>query len=294
MTVGRAGQVIGQGDWDILFCTRALSEFNLYRRGGHNLLPLYLVPETDNPQRKLASHQNWHPNLRSAFLKTLSNALCLNQTEQYGLPDGLTPEHIFHYIYGVFHSPCYRNRYAEFLKIDFPRLPLTSSLELFRTLARLGGELVALHLLEAPIVAGITAAFDRSARAWRFEYAKGHKPPTTLRFIGSGDPAVEKVSYADQTVWIDKAKTTGFCGVPEAVWEFHIGGYQVCAKWLKDRKGRTLSADDIGHYHKIVVALHETIRLMVEIDKTIDSHGGWPGAFITDPEKLKGLTSPKT
>jgi len=60
---------------------------------------------------------------------------------------------------------------------------------------------------------------------------------------------------------------------------FHIGGYQFCAKWLKDRKGRVLSPDDITHYHRIVVALHETIRLMAEIDRTIDAHGGWPAAF---------------
>jgi hypothetical protein len=79
------------------------------------------------------------------------------------------------------------------------------------------------------------------------------------------------VDNSDET-W----KTTGFAGVPEAVWNLHIGGYQVCEKWLKDRKGRTLSTDDITHYHKIVVALSETIRLMSEIDAVIESHGGWP------------------
>ncbi len=73
--------------------------------------------------------------------------------------------------------------------------------------------------------------------------------------------------------------------MPEAVWTFHIGGYQVCQKWLKDRKGRTLSKDDIAHYQKIVVALSETIRLMKEIDETIEKHGGWPGAFVTTPKQ---------
>ena len=80
-------------------------------------------------------------------------------------------------------------------------------------------------------------------------------------------------------MWVDKAQTTGFRGVREDVWNFHIGGYQVCEKWLKDRKGRVLSKDDIAHYHKIVVALSETIRLMGEIDAVIEQHGGWPGAF---------------
>jgi len=76
--------------------------------------------------------------------------------------------------------------------------------------------------------------------------------------------------------WLGKAKASGFRGVPEPVWNFHIGGYQVCEKWLKDRTGRALTADDIAHYQKIVVALSETIRLMSEIDAVIAQHGGWP------------------
>ena len=80
---------------------------------------------------------------------------------------------------------------------------------------------------------------------------------------------------------MNKAQTTGFRGVPEEVWNFHIGGYQVCEKWLKDRKGRTLTDDDLAHYQKVVVALSETIRLMADIDRVIDEHGGWPGAFQT-------------
>jgi predicted helicase len=163
---------------------------------------------------------------------------------------------IFHYAYAVFHSPGYRTRYAEFLKIDFPRLPLTGNLELFRALARLGSELVALHLLESPTL-------DR---------------PVT-EFLGGRAPQVEKVSWSKNTVWLDRAQTNGFRGVREEVWNFHIGGYQVCEKWLKDRKGRTLSVDDRAHYQKIVVALSETIRLMAEIDLVIDRHGGWPKAF---------------
>ena len=84
------------------------------------------------------------------------------------------------------------------------------------------------------------------------------------------------MAYADGAVWINKAQTAGFRGVPEAVWNFHIGGYQVCEKWLKDRKGRTLSAEDIEHYQRVVVALNETIRIMAAIDAVIEAHGGWP------------------
>jgi hypothetical protein len=106
---------------------------------------------------------------------------------------------------------------------------------------------------------------------------------------GPKNPEVERVGWSEDTVWLNaaatrkgelaKCGTTGFHGVPEAVWNFHVGGYQVCDKWLKDRKGRTLSKNEIAHYQKIVVALAETIRLMKEIDKVVEKHGGWPAAF---------------
>jgi len=109
-------------------------------------------------------------------------------------------------------------------------------------------------------------------------------------YFGPIFPEIGQVCWSGSTVWLDTpainknhpptAGTIGFKGVPEEVWNFHIGGYQVCEKWLKDRKGRALSSEDITHYQKIVVALSETIRIMAEIDKVIDVHGGWPGAFI--------------
>ena len=102
--------------------------------------------------------------------------------------------------------------------------------------------------------------------------------------MGSG-VVVEDICWLHQLVWLDKAQTRGFRGVPEPVWHFHIGSYQVCAKWLKDRKGRTLSQDDLTHYQKIVVALNETIRIMAEIDRAIDQHRGWPGAFVTNSKE---------
>lgn len=226
------------------------------------LFPLWLYPNENSAD--LLDEKNPRPNLSPRFLKAVATQLHLQQTGRHGLPDGLTPEDIFHYAYAVFHSPGYRSRYAEFLKIDFPRLPLTGNLELFRVLARLGSELTALHLLESPKLA----------------------QPIT-EFTGGLQCDVEKISWSGNTVWVDKAQTTGFQGVREDVWNFHIGGYQVCEKWLKDRgpkkgnRGRTLTKDDIEHYQKIVVALSETIRLMADIDHVIDAHGGWPGAFQT-------------
>ena len=116
-------------------------------------------------------------------------------------------------------------------------------------------------------------------------------------YTGPRNPEVGRVGWLDGAVWLDAGKTNareghratkpgtiGFQGMPEEVWDFQIGGYQVCHKWLKDRKGRTLSDEDIAHYQKIVVALNETIRIMAEIDEVIEAHGGWPDAFQTGSE----------
>ena len=243
------------GKMDHFFCSRLPTEVKVAESTTQScLFPLYLG---NNPgSLRLSNHRAL--NLSQSFLKTLAAELALPQKGPHGLPDGLQPEDIFHYAYAVFHDLGYRTRYAEFLKIDFPRLPLTGNLDLFRALARLGSELVAFHLLDSP---------------------KIDEPLTT--YTGPTNHEVEKVSYASGTVWLDKAQTRGFRHVSEAVWDFHIGGYQVCEKWLKDRKGRKLSKDDITNYQKIVIALSETIRLMKRIDEVIEEHGGWPGAFAT-------------
>jgi predicted helicase len=254
LLVGRAGQVIDSGEWNLIFVSREPTEFNLYRRGGNNVFPLVL--QEDDSVLSLSADSR--PNFAPTFLNSIASALQLPKKGEYGLPAGLTAEDIFGYAYATFHSLNYRSRYAEFLKIDFPHLPLTTSLKLFSTLAQLGSRLTALHLLESPII---------------------NKPVT--EFVGAKNTEVDKVTWSKDTVWIDKAQTTGFKGVQEKVWNFHIGGYQVCEKWLKDRKGRKLTKEDIEHYQKIVVAISETIRLMAEIDKVIDEHGGWPGAFQT-------------
>ncbi len=133
---------------------------------------------------------------------------------------------------------------------------MTGNLELFRALSKLGGELTALHLLESPMVSNVAAVYDRRANAWRMDSSDGktsdmkasdgHRPPLQLEFTGPPAPEIEKPAWSDDTVWIDKKQSIGFHGVPEKIWNFHIGGYQICQKWLKDRKGRTPSADDIA------------------------------------------------
>jgi predicted helicase len=153
-------------------------------------------------------------------------------------------------MYAIFHSPTYRVRYADFLKIDFPRLPLTSNADLFRELCRLGERLIGLHLME------------------KFGKAMPKYPV-------KGNDVVEKIEYLEPRdqpeqgrVYINKGQY--FEGVPSEVWNFHVGGYQVCQKWLKDRKGRTLTFEDIQHYQRVVAALGGTIELMELIDMAIE------------------------
>jgi predicted helicase len=227
------------------------------------LFPLYCYP--DSKQISLFTEETptsapggRRPNLAPTFTKDLADKLKMRfiQDGKGDLQQTFGPEDIFHYVYAVFHSPTYRTRYAEFLKIGFPRLPLTSNPNLFRTLCSLGGRLVELHLLEK--IGKMTTPYPEN-----------------------GNHVVEKIDYTCPAnepekgrVWINK--TQYFEGVTPEVWEFHIGGYQVCSKWLKDRKGRQLEFKDIQHYQRIVAALNETITLMEQIDEAIEDHGGWP------------------
>lgn len=213
------------------------------------LFPLYLYPD----QSTLGFDSSRRPNLSATFLKALGEKLNLPLEGEFGLPQGITPEMIFHYAYAVFHAPSYRARYAAFLKTDFPRLPLTGDLERFRALADLGKQVVALHLLDAPNVPVLNAL--------------RHK------FEGAGTRKVEKVEYSEAAHRVKINADQWFENVPRAVWEFRVGGYQVAEKWLKDRKGRVLSFDEISHYARVLIALAETIRVMAEIDASIES---WP------------------
>jgi len=209
------------------------------------------------------------PNFDPKFLNNLAAALKLPQDGPHGLPNSLEPENIIYYAYSIFYSPSYRERYKEQLKFDFPRLPLTGQRNLFNALAQLGNELAEIHLLESPQL-----------------------DITLTKLNCPKNPMVGQVGWSDDTVWLDAKKTNaragqravtpgsiGFRGVPEAVWDFRIGGYQVCHKWLKDRKSRRLSDNDVEHYEKIISAISETIRIMGEIDEVTEEHGGWPDAF---------------
>ena len=156
----------------------------------------------------------------------------------------VTPENIFDYIYGVLHVPSYRKKYNEFLKINFPRVPYPKDKKSFDKFVAFGAELRLLHLLKSP---------------------KINEFITTYSVTGSD--VVQKVEYKDGNLYINSEQYFG--NIPEAVWKFYIGGYQPAQKWLKDRKGRTLTNEDIEHYQKMIVALFETEKIMKKIDEEI-------------------------
>jgi len=152
-----------------------------------------------------------------------------------------TPESILDYIYAYLHSPNYRKKYQEFLKTDFPRVPYPKNKEDFWGLVPLGEKLRGLHLMSS---------------------AECHKLITT--FPEAGSDIVEKIKYENNRVYINS--TQYFGEVPDVAWNFYIGGYQPAQKWLKDRKGKKLSSEDIEHYQRIIVVLFKTDQIMKEIE----------------------------
>jgi len=195
--------------------------------------PLYLYP--DEQQLDQTRRVNFDPKIHKAIVAAAKD-------KAHGAPGEVA---IFDYIYGVLHCPAYRETYKEFLKIDFPRVPYPPSPEVFWDVSAKGTVLRELHLME--------------------DAAIGETP---YKFTGAGDSLVGKVEYDGGVVRINKNQ--GFEGVPEIAWNFHVGGYQPAQKWLKDRKGRALSFDDIRHYQKIIKILSETDRIMKTIIMPLD------------------------
>jgi len=240
------------GTWSLAGVANAIIEscyISNKTREINYLFPLSLYPTEGEMQFDGGRRR---PNLNPEFIEVVSDKLGLTFIEdgKGNLEETFGPEDIFNYAYAIFHSPTYRTRYSEFLKTDFPKLPLTSDKQLFRGLIAKGAELVSLHLMESPEL---------------------NNP--IIKYPVRGLDVVDKVHYdeTNQRVYINKVQY--FEGVPPDVWAFHIGGYQVCQKWLKDRKGRKLTYDELTHYQKIIVALKETICLMAEIDQLVPN---WP------------------
>jgi predicted helicase len=214
-------------------------------------LPLYIYPENETTQDR-------KPNFSPEFITALKSKLGY-------IP---TAENIFYYIYAVFHSPQYRQRYSQFLKIDFPRLPLTSNNELFNQLVIKGEKLVNLHLMKNLPPTPMTKS-ETSTTA-NLPLFNGEERGA-IHYQGDGKNEINQVKYNTNKQQILINQNCYFSGVSPIVWEFKIGGYQVLDKWLKDRKSANIDLSDaeITHYQQIIIVVIETIKLMTEIDDII-------------------------
>ncbi len=250
LVIGRQGQVVGSMQWNLIFTTNVITDFNLYYRGGGMVFPLYLYPETT--QLSIDQDVERKPNLDPKMVAEIADKLSLRFVPDHEMPEAeeegtFTPLDLLDYIYAVLHSPNYREKYKEFLKIDFPRIPYPDDQQIFWQLVGLGRQLRGLHLMESPLL-------GRSS----------------IRLDGGDDLTIDKIgkkSYDPDSQRVYINKDVYFEGVPQLAWDFYIGGYQPAQKWLKDRKGRTLDYNDVKHYMKIITVLIETDRLMKEIDE---------------------------
>lgn len=251
-------------DWKYVLCTKYANDFNLTgmagRYGSGYTFPLYIYPETNGQQTieqsdtSTSSVQGRTPNLNPEIINQIAKQLGLTFTnEKETTQNTFAPIDILDYIYAVLHSPTYREKYKEFLKIDFPRVPYPKDKKVFWQLVKLGGKIRQIHLLESPKVEEFITTYPNAG------------DNVITRKITKTSPGYEPNDENTGKVWINDEQY--FDNVPKIAWEFYIGGYQPAQKWLKDRKGRELSIDDIRHYQKIIVALSETDRLMNEVDK---------------------------
>ena len=198
-------------------------------QGAESVFPLYIYPEEGSIETSR------RPNLDEKIWAQINTAIGKEAS----------PEDIFDYIYGVLHSPAYRAKYKEFLKVDFPRIPYPKNADEFEHFCSFGNQLRELHLMH-------------------------HVPESPVSFPNAGSMQVDYLRWEwnkdngySGNIWIND--TQCFEGVPTEAWEFYIGGYQPAQKWLKDRKGRTLSFDDIEHYRKIISVLKETKEIIDKI-----------------------------
>jgi hypothetical protein len=237
-------------------------------KDGSSVFPLYLYPDASGERHNQfglfdgehdGKAQARRPNLDPACIADVAARLKLGFTADGtgDLQQTFGPEDIFHYIYAILHSPSYRSRYAEFLKINFPRIPFTSNLDLFRALCSRGAALVRMHLLTSAALSHRTVGFPIPAMNGENLIEAGHP-----RYVAPGEPDPESGKLVETgRVYISKgnpktgARGQYFEGILTDIWELQVGGYQVCEKWLKDRRGRALNFNDIRHYQKMIGAL---------------------------------------
>jgi len=236
---------------DHFFISKTITEAKFAERSTQSaLFPLYLYPEEN------ALGKQRIPNLNEEIVQKISEGLGLVFTpETSDEPNTFAPIDLLDYIYAVLHSPSYREKYKGFLTIDFPRVPYPDDTDTFWKLVALGGRLRAIHLMESPELSPLIT-----------QYPVSGDNMITRKIVKKDFEIVDKEKGIGR-VWINDEQY--FDNIPVKAWEFYIGGYQPAQKWLKDRKERTLSYDDILHYQKIVKALVLTDEIMQEIDAVI-------------------------
>ncbi len=248
LAIGRAGQNVGiHYLWNLCFITNIISDTNLFRRGGATIYPLFIY-DTEKEDLFNNNGNEKEENFKSEFRKTIDSKYRERQKHRKEpTTDNPLPEEILGYIYAVLHSPTYREKYSEFLKSDFPRIPFTDDEGKFYLLADLGWDLIQKHLMN--------------------DIPKDGKYAELGNYMGKGINEVIKPDYneSQQRLYINKNQY--FDNVPPEVYEFYIGGYQVLNKYLKDRKGRTLSLDEIENVENVVKILAFTIDQMERIDE---------------------------
>jgi predicted helicase len=228
LLVGRAGNVTGSENWDIVFIANSIVDLNMFRRGGEVVFPLYKYSE-DNGLFETKS-----PN----FTKEFSEFLKTDFPNQ-------SPETIFYYIYGTLFSPNYRKKYREFLQTDFPRVDFSN--KDISKISEIGKELAELHLLKHKIF--------KTPKEWKIQ-----KIGTDLNL---DLPKKAKV-FDDGKIYFNSS--TFIDGISDEVWNFHIGGYQVLYKWLSDKNRTELSIEDLTHYMKIIISIQKTTDFMKKVD----------------------------
>ena len=238
---------VRSGTFKHSFVTEGLTDLHcIDMLGGGTVFPLYLYQEEKEKKKSFTKQMMvFEPAVKYKTRQSNINYKLFEELKKNYKKD-VKPEEIFYYIYSVLYSNIYRTKYAEFLKIDFPRIPFTKDYKLFIQLGKLGKKLAELHLLKSKDL-------DK----------------TISKFPQSGTNKVEKLKYENEKVWINKEQY--FNKIKEDVWKYQIGGYQVCDKWLKDRKKRALTLEEIKTYCKIVTVLSKTIKLQDVIDKYYES-----------------------
>ncbi len=239
------------------------------------LYPLYTYPSEQEIAQGLYEAGERQPNLAPKFIEDLEQRLGLRfvSDSEGNLRETFGPEDVLYYIYAVFHSPTYRERYDQFLRSDFPRVPVPNTPDLFQALAKIGRRLTDAHLMNSAAPSPSPIRFPVTGdniieKAHPKYYAPGEKTPGVESSLERGRVYISKNNRRSGK------RGQYFDGITPEVWGFRVGGYQPMDKWLKDRKGRTLTFDDQEHYRRISASIEETIRLMQAVDDAIAENGG--------------------